>query len=113
MDVLQPEDPRLKVAAPEPAAPEVSQAAPTAVSLELQLSDDPTRASVPPPSGLLVRAHTPDGRTYHRLVPLAIVSAGMSPRLALSRSPDACETCRWTGSGYARSPGCDSHSMSS
>ena len=91
MDVLEPEDPRLKVAAPEPAAPEVSPAAPTSVSLELELLDDPTRASLPPPAGLIVRAHMPDGRTYHGLVPLSIVSAGMAPRLALSRSPDECE----------------------
>ncbi len=91
VDMLQPEDARLKVAGPEPVAPEVSQAAPTAVSVELQLSDDSSRASLPPPAGLVVRARMPDGRTYHRLVPLSIVSAGTSPRLALSRRRDVCE----------------------
>ena len=89
MDPLEPEDPRLEVSAPEPAAPEVSATAPTTVAMELKLSDDPTRTQVMPPAGLLVRARTPDRRTYHALVPLKIVSTGIDPTLALSRSPDA------------------------
>ncbi len=89
--VLEPEDPRLKVSAPAPDELEVSPTAPTQVDFKVELVDDPTRARVPPPAGLLVRAHTPDRRTYHALVPLKIVSSGMVPTLALSRSPDECD----------------------
>jgi hypothetical protein len=91
LDRIEPEDPRLEVSAPEPAAPEVSNTAPTTVSMELKLSDDPTRTQARPPAGLLVRARTPDGRTYHARIPLRIISAGIDPTLALSRNPDACD----------------------
>jgi hypothetical protein len=91
LDVLKPEDSRLKVSAPEPAELEVSPTAPTSASIKLELSDDPTRARVPLPAGLLVIAHTPDERTYHALIPLNIVSSGTVPTLAFSRSPDECD----------------------
>jgi hypothetical protein len=91
LEVLEPEDPRLNVGKPEPAALDVSPSQPATVSLELKLSDDPARSQVPPPSGLVVRAYTPDEHTYHALVPVKIVSAGMFPKLALSRSPAECD----------------------
>ncbi len=91
VEPLVPEDPRLEVSAPDPAAPQVSATASTSVSMELKLSDDPARTQAMPPAGLLVRARTPDRRTYHALVPLKIVATGIDPTLALSRSPDECD----------------------
>ena len=91
VDVLPPEDQRLRVAAPDPAEQDVSPTTPTRLSLDLELSDDPPRAGVRPPVGLIVRAHTPDGRTYHELVALKVVPEGMVPSLALSRSAAECQ----------------------
>src|SRR5262249_9553741 len=62
VDVLQPEDPRLKVGVPQLGPSDVSPTTPTKVSLELELSDDPARAGMPPPAGLLVKARLLDGR---------------------------------------------------
>jgi hypothetical protein len=91
VDRIEPEYPRLEVSPPEPAAPEVSGSAPTTVAMELKLSEDTRPVQVPRPAGLLARAHTPDGRTYHAQVPLRIISADIDPTLALSRNPDVCD----------------------
>jgi hypothetical protein len=91
VDRIEPEYPRLEVSPPAPAAPKVSSTEPTAVAMELKLSDDSRPVQVPRPAGLLARAHTPDGRTYHAQVPLKIISADIDPTLALSRNPDVCD----------------------
>ena len=91
LDVLQPDDTRLEVSAPEPAVPEVSPTNLPEVALGIKFSDDPSRAGAPPPGGLVVRAHLPNGRTYHALVPLAVRPAGAVPTLALSRDRTQCD----------------------
>ncbi len=87
LNVLEPDDPRLKVTAPVPSAVDVSSTDPSSVSIVLELSTDAPGARAAPPSGLIVRAYTPGGRTFHALIPLSIVSADMAPTLALSRNP--------------------------
>ena len=51
----------------------------------------PGPRQIRPPAGLIVRARMTNGRTYHALVPLSIVSTGMVPVLALSRNPTQCD----------------------
>lgn len=88
--VLRREDSRLSVFAPEPAAPEVSSTVKTEVALGLKYTDDPSQTDAPP-GGFLVLAGLPNGRTYHAIVPLSIVSIGAVPVLALSRDKARCD----------------------
>ncbi len=88
---LGPEDPRLTVSSPEPAAPEVSPTAPIEVTLGLKFTDDPSQAGLAPPGGLIVQTRVPNGRAYHSIVPVSIVSSGTIPVLALSRDKAQCD----------------------
>jgi hypothetical protein len=87
LSVVKPDDRRLSVTEPQPAVVTVSPDPPTATSLTVTWSDDAVRNVASPPSGFVVRARLEDqrpSRTYHALVPVAIVAADMVPRLALS-----------------------------
>src|SRR5262249_15636240 len=87
LSVLKPDDRRLRITGPEPAAPKLSPETKTSAALTVEWSDDGTRTTAPPPAGFLVRVLMKDNRTYHALVPRSIVSADMSPGLALSTDP--------------------------
>ena len=92
LEVLEPDDPRLRVLGVVP--PEIElppQASRTATIRVAWVEEGVGEVDGSPPAGLIVRARLADRRTYHLLVPLSISPPGTTPRLVLRGDPGSPE----------------------
>ena len=85
--VLEPDDSRLQVSAPEPAEIEVAPLASKQTRVHIKWDESRGLGPKPPPSGFIVQASLPGGRAFHLLVPIDIVPVDALPRLTLRTDP--------------------------
>jgi hypothetical protein len=77
------DDPRLRVSFPSSAELELAPASMKPAQVHLEWTEERALANRQPPAGFILQARLPSGRAFHRAIPVAIVPADSSPRLAL------------------------------